>query len=78
MTTFTAVLLAGGWALGETPSDVLLASASGAAFAAIAVGQMANAFACRSTSRPAATAPWIESGALRYVNRAAIAVGVKP
>jgi magnesium-transporting ATPase (P-type) len=52
MTTFTAVLLAGGWALGETPSDVLLASASGAAFAAIAVGQMANAFACRSTSRP--------------------------
>ena len=52
MTTFTAVLLAGGWSLGETPSAGLLASASGAAFAAIAVGQMANAFACRSTSRP--------------------------
>jgi magnesium-transporting ATPase (P-type) len=53
MATFTAVLVAGGWGLGDTPSTGLLAGASGAAFAAIAVGQMANAFACRSTTRPA-------------------------
>ncbi|MQW77860.1 HAD-IC family P-type ATPase [Nocardioides sp. dk4132] len=49
---FTAVLLAGGWRWGEDPSDALLATASGTAFAAIALGQIANAFACRSASRP--------------------------
>lgn len=32
----------------------LLATASGAAFSAIVLGQFANAFACRSTSKP----PW--------------------
>ena len=51
MTAFVAVLLAGGWGWGQTPSDALLATASGSAFAAIALGQMANAFACRSTSQ---------------------------
>jgi magnesium-transporting ATPase (P-type) len=48
LTTFLAVLLLGGWSWGETPSAVLLALASGATFAAIALAQMANAFACRS------------------------------
>jgi magnesium-transporting ATPase (P-type) len=48
MTTFLAVLLLGGWSWGEAPSAVLLALASGATFAAIALAQMANAFACRS------------------------------
>ncbi|GAA2121613.1 cation-transporting P-type ATPase [Nocardioides bigeumensis] len=52
MGTFLAVLAAGGWRWGATPSSVLLASASGAAFAAIAIGQMANALACRSTVTP--------------------------
>ena len=52
MATFAHVLVAGGWSFGETPSAGLLAVASGTAFAAIALGQMANAFACRSTSRP--------------------------
>ena len=52
MGTFAAVLAAGGWHWGATPSGPLLASASGAAFAAIAIGQMANAFACRSTVTP--------------------------
>jgi magnesium-transporting ATPase (P-type) len=51
MTAFVVVLLAGGWGWGQTPSDALLATASGSAFAAIALGQMANAFACRSTSQ---------------------------
>ena len=48
MLAFTSVLLAGGWAWGLEPSDHLLGVASGAAFAAVVLGQMANAFACRS------------------------------
>ena len=52
MGAFTLVLVHGGWRLGEEPSPALHALASGTAFAAIAVGQMANAFACRSTTRP--------------------------
>lgn len=52
MSVFVAVLVTGGWAWGQTPGAGLLSAASGAAFAAIAVGQMANAFACRSTTRP--------------------------
>jgi len=53
MAAFTIVLRSGGWTWGAEPSDHLLALASGTAFAAISVGQMANAFACRSNSRPA-------------------------
>jgi magnesium-transporting ATPase (P-type) len=52
MVAFTVVLHVGGWTWGATPSTALLALASGTAFAAISVGQMANAFACRSSSRP--------------------------
>jgi len=51
MAAFTMVLLVGGWAWGQHPSDSLLATASGAAFAAVVLGQMANAFACRSATR---------------------------
>ncbi len=50
---FSAVLIAGGWRWGATPSDALLATASGTAFAAIVLGQLANAYACRSETRPA-------------------------
>ncbi|HET9516351.1 MAG TPA: cation-transporting P-type ATPase [Actinoplanes sp.] len=49
---FTAVLLAGGWRWGTTPDGALTAIASGTAFAAIVLGQLANAFACRSAARP--------------------------
>ncbi|MEP7738870.1 cation-transporting P-type ATPase [Nocardioides sp. 31GB23] len=49
---FASVLLAGGWRWGQEPSAALLATSSGATFATIAFAQMANAFACRSTSRP--------------------------
>jgi magnesium-transporting ATPase (P-type) len=52
MGAFLLVLAGGGWAWGQTPGAGLLASASGAAFAAIALGQMANAFACRSVTLP--------------------------
>lgn len=52
MAAFSMVLLTGGWSWGEDPPAGLLATASGTAFAAIALGQMANAFACRSTVTP--------------------------
>jgi calcium-translocating P-type ATPase len=50
---FAAVLLGGGWRWGATPSSGLLATASGTAFAAIVLAQLANAYACRSEARPA-------------------------
>jgi magnesium-transporting ATPase (P-type) len=52
MTAFSMVLSSGGWSWGQDPSAELLAVASGTAFAAIALGQMANAFACRSSVVP--------------------------
>jgi len=54
MVAFTGVLLAGGWHWGQTPSPSLQAAASGTAFAAIVLGQLANAIACRSETR----LPW--------------------
>jgi magnesium-transporting ATPase (P-type) len=54
--TFTAVLYAGGWRWGASPAPGLLATASGATFIAIALGQLANALACRSWTQPA----WIK------------------
>ena len=53
LVTFTAVLYAGGWRWGASPAPSLLASASGATFIAIALGQLANALACRSWTQPA-------------------------
>jgi magnesium-transporting ATPase (P-type) len=50
---FTIVLLAGGWTWGHTPDPALAATASGTAFAAIVLGQLANAYVCRSVYRPA-------------------------
>jgi len=52
LSAFTAVLLAGGWTWGVRPTPALLATASGAAFTTVVLGQFANAFACRSESRP--------------------------
>jgi len=52
LTTFVAVLSSRGWTWGATPAASTLAIASGSAFAAIALGQMANAFACRSDTQP--------------------------
>jgi calcium-translocating P-type ATPase len=51
MGAFLGVLLLGGWHLGAVPGAGLLAAASGTAFAAVVLGQFANAFACRSESR---------------------------
>ncbi|WP_346115119.1 cation-transporting P-type ATPase [Nonomuraea maheshkhaliensis] len=51
MGAFVGVLLLGGWHFGAVPDPGLLAAASGTAFAAVVLGQVANAFACRSESR---------------------------
>jgi len=52
LTGFTLVLLASGWTWGAVPEPAPLAAASGTAFAAIVLGQLANAFACRSEAAP--------------------------
>ena len=52
LSTFVAVLYSRGWTWATIPAPSTLALASGSAFAAIALGQMANAFACRSETQP--------------------------
>jgi magnesium-transporting ATPase (P-type) len=51
MAAFFVVLGLAGWTLGADPSAQTLAAASGAAFAAVVLGQLGNAFACRSETR---------------------------
>jgi magnesium-transporting ATPase (P-type) len=60
MTAFVVALVAAGWRPGESfPTGHALAAASGAAFAAVVIGQMGNAFACRSATRwPGALGWW--------------------
>jgi magnesium-transporting ATPase (P-type) len=53
LTAFLTVLVVGGWSWGQTPPVGLLAAASGTAFTVVVFGQLANAFACRSETRPA-------------------------
>jgi magnesium-transporting ATPase (P-type) len=52
MAAFLGVLRASGWSAGEDVAAATLATASGAAFTAVVLGQFATAFACRSTTRP--------------------------
>lgn len=53
LAAFICTFFAAGWRPGEPfPGGPVLLSASGAAFTAVVLGQMANAYACRSTSRP--------------------------
>ncbi|GHH77983.1 ATPase [Promicromonospora soli] len=51
MAAFFVVLALAGWTVGAEPSAQTLAAASGAAFAAVVLGQLGNAFACRSEYR---------------------------
>lgn len=53
LAVFLISLLAAGWYPGAPfPTGPALAAASGAAFTTIVFGQVANAYACRSTARP--------------------------
>ena len=54
---------AGGWPWGAAPSRRCSPTASGTAFAAIVLGQLANAFACRSETAPA-SAPGVRGNPL--------------
>ena len=55
MLAFLVGLVVAGWAWGGgPPDDAGLAAASGAAFAAVVLGQVANGQVCRSATRP----PW--------------------
>lgn len=51
MVAFLVVLSTGGWSPGFAVSPTLLGVASGTAFATVVLGQVANAFACRSEGR---------------------------
>jgi magnesium-transporting ATPase (P-type) len=59
MSAFVVALMAAGWRPGHSfPTGHALAAASGAAFAAVVIGQMANAFACRSATRWPGSLGW--------------------
>jgi hypothetical protein len=58
MLAFLGVLFASGWRPGDVPAVNVLLGASGAAFAAVVIGQSANAFACRSTVMWPGTLGW--------------------
>jgi magnesium-transporting ATPase (P-type) len=72
MAAFVTSLVVSGWRPGEPfPAGPQLLAASGAAFATVVLGQMANAFACRSTTVPA----WaVDRGSNRFLSWA---VGVE-
>ena len=62
MIAFVVSLMASGWRPGEAfPSGAALATASGATFAAVVIGQMANSFACRSTKRWPGSLGWFSN-----------------
>jgi calcium-translocating P-type ATPase len=55
MSAFVVALIASGWRPGDSfPTGHALMAASGAAFAAVVIGQIANSFACRSATK----SPW--------------------
>jgi calcium-translocating P-type ATPase len=59
LAAFLATFVALGWRPGDAfPHGDALLAASGAAFTAVVFGQVANAFACRSTVRPIWTIGW--------------------
>jgi calcium-translocating P-type ATPase len=67
MLAFLAVIWAAGWRPGSAfPGRATLLEASGAAFAAVVLGQMANAFACRSRSVWAGALGWGTNRFLLY------------
>jgi magnesium-transporting ATPase (P-type) len=59
MTAFLVGMVVAGWRPGDAfPTGGALLAASGAAFTAVVLGQLANAFACRSTTTPVTRLGW--------------------
>lgn len=62
MIAFLVALAAAGWRPGMAfPSGGVLLAASGAAFSAVVIGQVANAFACRSVTRWPGALGWLSN-----------------
>ena len=72
MSAFIVALVAAGWRPGDAfPTGHALEAASGAAFAAVVIGQIANSFACRSATRSPSRLGWTSNRLLLW------AVGVE-
>jgi magnesium-transporting ATPase (P-type) len=79
MTAFSVVLSGGGWARGDPQDAGLVMAASGAAFTAVVLGQLANAFVCRSATLPPWRQGWLTNRLLLWAVLAetgALAVGL--
>jgi magnesium-transporting ATPase (P-type) len=75
MTAFVVSMMALGWRPGTAfPTGAALLAASGAAFSAVVIGQMANAFACRSASRRPGALGWTTNRFLVYAVVAELAL----
>ena len=74
MSAFSVVLFGGGWTRGEPPEPGLLMAASGAAFTAVVLGQLANAYACRSATVPPWRLGWGSNRLLAWAVLAELAV----
>ncbi len=84
MGAFVVGLMAAGWRPGRAfPTGAALMAASGAAFAAVVLGQVANAQACRSATRPPWRLGWgsnrlLTIALVTQVAMLAVLVGVRP
>jgi magnesium-transporting ATPase (P-type) len=74
MTAFTVVLFAAGWSWGVRGDPAVLMTASGSAFTAVVLGQLANAFACRSATVPPWRQGWLTNPLLGWAVLAELAV----
>lgn len=74
MAAFSTVLFAGGWMRGTPADSALVMAASGAAFTAVVLGQLANAFACRSATLPPWKQGWLTNRLLLWAILAELAV----
>lgn len=67
LAAFLGTYLAAGWHFGAGfPSGHVFLAASGAAFTAVVLGQMATALACRSIARPICTLGWSSNRLLLF------------
>lgn len=74
MAAFSTVLFAGGWSRGTPADSALVMAASGAAFTAVVLGQLANAFACRSATVPPWKQGWLTNRLLLWAILAELGV----
>lgn len=75
MLAFLATMVAFGWRPGLAfPGGSTFLTASGAAFSAVVLGQMANAFVCRSATRWPGALGWLTNRFLVYAVMAELAI----